>query len=286
MQKSIAALGLSYEKQIAYIDEKINAEMSRKTKNIDWDKIRDWEDQKFELMQKNLLKWADAIKENFGDIFEELSSNIAQSFMEAFENVTDPAKAFEESWDKAIKSMLTNMFKIQYMQPLLKKWMEEFNVAMGLNPDGTAKQANGKDVIPDMVLTEEEAAELKKQYDAIKDSALGAWQQFSDIFDELGIMAGGEAQMSGLQQGIEGITEDTAQALEALLNSMRFFVSDSNQVLKNFYNAFTSQDAKVNPILAELKAQTEQIRLINSFLTSIGKSGHPQGGQGIKVFLN
>ena len=286
MQKSIAALGLSYEKQIANIDAQINAEMSRSAKKIDWDKIQDLEDQKFELMQKNLLKWADAIKENFGDIFEELSSNIAQSFMDAFENVTDPAKAFEESWDKAIKSMLTNMFKIQYMQPLLKKWMEEFNVAMGLNPDGTAKQANGKDVIPDMVLTEEEAAELKKQYDAIKDSALGAWQQFSDIFDELGIMAGGEAQMSGLQQGIEGITEDTAQALEALLNSMRFFVSDSNQVLKNFYNAFTSQDAKVNPILAELKAQTEQIRLINSFLTSIGKSGHPQGGQGIKVFLN
>ena len=71
-------------------------------------------------MQKNLSKWADAIKENFGDIFEELSSNIAQSFMDAFENVTDPAKAFEESWEKAINSMLTNMFKIQYMQPLLK----------------------------------------------------------------------------------------------------------------------------------------------------------------------
>lgn len=82
--------------------------------------------------------------------------------------------------------------------------------------------------------------------------------------------------MSELQKGIQGITEETAQALEALLNSTRAFVADSNLQLKNILMALTAP-APENPFLLELKAQTEQLRTMNNLWNSLSKMSTGNG---------
>ena len=91
--------------------------------------------------------------------------------------------------------------------------------------------------------------------------------------------------LSGLQEGIKSITEDTAQALEALLNSMRFYVADTNLEIKNI-RALLSNDVESNPLLAEMRIQTQLIRSINTMFSSLLYAGHPKGSYGLKVWIN
>lgn len=92
------------------------------------------------------------------------------------------------------------------------------------------------------------------------------------------------ADLSGLQEGIKSITEDTAQALEALLNSMRFYVADTNLEIKNI-RALLSNDVESNPLLAEMRIQTQLIRSINTMFSSLLYAGHPKGSYGLKVWI-
>ena len=87
--------------------------------------------------------------------------------------------------------------------------------------------------------------------------------------------------LTSLQKGIQGLSEQTGQALEALCESIRYFTSDSNTVLHNFYNAFVMPTDE-NPFLAELRVQSEQLRMLNSVLNSVVKSV-PSSGKAIKV---
>lgn len=93
------------------------------------------------------------------------------------------------------------------------------------------------------------------------------------------------SELSGLQQGISTVSEDTAQALEALLNSMRFIASDSNLALREIA-VLLGADVGSNPLLAEMRIQTTLIRSINDLFSSVISPGHPtMGGFALKVIV-
>ena len=119
------------------------------------------------------------------------------------------------------------------------------------------------------------------------------YEQNSKEFDEkakayldaIGVKpTGSESELSGLQRGIEGVTETTAQALEALLNSMRYYVSDSNNLLRQFYMSFISADETMNPMLYELKQHTTLLNAIHSLLNSTTKMTN-NNGRALKVLM-
>jgi hypothetical protein len=96
----------------------------------------------------------------------------------------------------------------------------------------------------------------------------------AEILGGFGSSASGE--LEGLSKGIQGITETTAQALEAILNSMRLYVIDSNKQLTDIAERVLNFENPQNPILAELKQQTEYIEEIRTFLNSvISRQGNP-----------
>ena len=159
-------------------------------------------------------------------------------------------------------------------------------------------------------LKEEELAKAQEKYNQLlKDSAgegirVPSYEEIKSKFEEVmgseqGVLASEwwklieqfigeyfpkEAQgdnLTSLQKGIQGLSEQTGQALEALLESCRYFTSDSNTVLHNFYNAFV-MPTEENPFLSELRLQTDQLRMLNSVLNSVVKSV-PSSGKAIKV---
>ena len=68
--------------------------------------------------------------------------------------------------------------------------------------------------------------------------------------------------------------------------SVRFYVADSNSKLAMIANQIIGSDETTNPILSELRSQTEIIRAIRDMFSSVIKSGHPTyGGAFIKVAL-
>lgn len=135
----------------------------------------------------------------------------------------------------------------------------------------------------DSYLSNDELEALQKQIDE-KMPALNEY--FKTIAENFGVpITGGEDNGSTLNQGITGVTEETANVIEAYLNSMRYFVADTNMVINNFFAAFTSLDPLQNPMYSELANQTKLLRSIDDRLASvITYSGdHPNGGASIKV---
>ena len=106
------------------------------------------------------------------------------------------------------------------------------------------------------------------------------------IWNELG-GSRGEAEgagLSALSKSIQGVSESTAQVLESLLNSMRFYVADSNSKLGELIKMQTSEEAP-NPILSELRVQTELVRGISTLLNSLTAPHPTQAGRGLKVII-
>ena len=136
--------------------------------------------------------------------------------------------------------------------------------------------------LEDYEVTTDEANALKNQATEILPKVSDALTQ---IFGSFGALENSDTELSGLQRGIQGVTEETAQALESLLNSTRFFVADSNKQLQNIYQAITSTDVNANPLLAELKLQTAQVTAINKLLNGVVGNSSASGTKGIRVYM-
>lgn len=259
----------AYERMIALEKDK---------KKTDEDKIKDWE-QSIEDLQEQQQQLEQDLTSSLGGIGDEADiKSAAEDFVDAWLNayteVGDGLSGLQDNFDEfiqnAVKKQLLTQLSSQFIDPILESFNKMFDES----------SLGGTDLT---------GAEL----DAFRE----LYEKYSELFDErakayleaLGIEpgTGGEtAELSGLSKGIQSVTEETAQALEALLNSMRFFVADSNTQLKSIYAALTSQDALQNPILSEMKMQTALMQSLNNMFSSVIKSGHPTlGGSFIKVSM-
>ena len=129
-----------------------------------------------------------------------------------------------------------------------------------------SKNAEGE--VPN--LTEEMVENFRNGVDSLYESFIN-----SGLMDLIPQEAG-EDNLTGLQRGIESITHEQSDALQALLESLRFFVSDENAVIHNIYNTLT-MPTEENPFLAELRVQSEQLRLLyglwNGVIKNVSGSG-------------
>lgn len=259
----------AYEKMIALEQDK---------KKTDEDKIKDWE-QTIQDLQDEQEQLEQDFVTSLGGLGDEsdiksAAEDFVDAWLNAYTEVGDGLSGLQDNFDEfiqnAVKQQLLTQLSNQFITPILESFNKMFDES----------SIGGTDLT---------GAEL----DAFRE----LYEKYSELFDEraksyleaLGIEPGtsGEtAELSGLSKGIQSVTEETAQALEALLNSMRFFVSDSNTQLKSIYAALTSQDALQNPILSEMKTQTALMQSLNNMFSSVIKSGHPTlGGSFIKVSM-
>lgn len=173
---------------------------------------------------------------------EEMENTLAESLEESFSKVTDgildevldAAKEFTDAWYDAFKEtgdglsgleenfdeMFMNLAKNQAAMQITGKFVEDWKEAL-------------KDYVndEDTKLTKEDAAAWAEEVRSSFPELNAALEAFlGTISDGLG---GKSGNLSELQKGIQGITEDTAQVLESLLNSMRLYVADTNMHIKD-----------------------------------------------------
>ena len=78
-----------------------------------------------------------------------------------------------------------------------------------------------------------------------------------------------DSELSGLQKGIQGITENQADILAAYWNNVRFDVSDIRQRFEQYLNNnLLNNDDKTNPMLYKLQSILETT---NSIYTLLGQ---------------
>lgn len=246
--------------QNAALQKSIAAEQDKK--DIDDDRIKEWQEQ----YQDNLEAIAELNKEMVSQATDGILDNVlsaARSFtdtwLEAFRETGNGMQGLEDSFDEMISNMLKQQATMLITGNFLDRWKKQLDKY--INAD-------------DLKLTSYEA---KKWVDAVKQDLPALNEALENYFKAMG-EAGLEKgdTMSALSKSISGMSEETAQALEALLNSMRYFVSDSNLQLRTILATLTAP-APENPFLLELKAQTEQLRTMNSLWNSLSKTSTGNG---------
>lgn len=162
----------------------------------------------------------------------------------------------------------------------------------------------GRKALSKMKQIEKDMAVAKKEYEEALKESEGEIPEIdkaaTDNFEQ-GLIEAGEwfqsilpdwfknrleqGELSGLQRGIQGVTEETAQIIEAYLNSIRFFVAEQNTLLAQIASSFGNTEME-NPMVSELRTQTELIRSIRDMFGSVIKQGHgTYGGAFLKVSL-
>lgn len=106
-----------------------------------------------------------------------------------------------------------------------------------------------------------------------------------------GTNTGQKAELSALTQSIQGITETTAEELAALLNSVRFFVSQQTtdisaiRTLLDARYGLETEYSDSNPMLVELRAQTGYLEILSDRIDRVFAPSANSKGAGLRVFM-
>ena len=252
-------------------------------KKSDSDQIQEWynqiQDNKEEI--EELLRQQTEEMGGFGDKanYKSAAQEFADAWMDAFNSSSDTLEALQDKMDDYFDNMLKKQLMQRAAGKLFQKVFEQFDKAV---EEGSAGGANGLEV------TKEELEKIKE----VAATQSGLFDEYAKgLMEILGVSPQSSTTLSQLQQGIQSLSESTGQALESLLNSIRFFVAQQSTdvaAIRQLLSATSNigvGNSDNSPMLRELQAQTNVLNKIYGKLDSVIRSGgHPKNGAGIKVF--
>ena len=206
----------SVELEIQALEASIALERSRK--KADEDQIADWQ-KEIEEARGRLVESTQGMMEELNGIFD--LSDFTSGFVDAWWDAVDEGKkgldALNEHFDETMKDMVKKQALYKGAKEIMSQVQEAINKS--LEGDFTVDEAEWQAIM-----------DAAKKANVNLDEFLQGW------YDMFGAMSdGASGGLSALQKGIQGITEDTAQIIEAYLNSIRGYVSEQVTHTKNIY---------------------------------------------------
>lgn len=272
MERYTREMRTNLNAQIKSYQMMIKAE--RDKKSTDEAQIREWQRTIGDLQQQLLDVEKDAFNKATADILDNTLSaaeEFTDAWLNAFKETGSGLSGLEENFKEATLNMVKQQASLFITGTYVDRWkknLEQYINASDL--ELTTQEANAwmKSVQTELPLLNDA---LEKYFNAMKQAGVDIYNTSSDL--------------SGLQRGIQGITETQADEIAAYLNTLRFLVSNSVDLLTSFYNIF-SNDTMANPMLSELRTQTGLIRTIKDMLGSvIGRGNSTHNGAYLKVAL-
>lgn len=248
----------------------------------DYTKMINLEEQKKGTDDEKIKEYKDAI-EDLRKEQEELEKETMESFGATY-NVREATREFVDAWYDAFKETGKGLDGLrEHFRETFTNILAEQAVMTGA---GAIMQPLfdeiNKSLAEDYTITDQEYANIdEKQREQLKkldEFLTGYYERYGDIVEN-------QDSLSGLQKGIQGITEEQADIIAAFLSSIRFYIAQDNQNLTRLTEFLVGNDTQ-NPMLSQLKIIAAQTSAINSLLEGVTKGGHSQGGRGIKVFIN
>ena len=269
------------DQQIESYENMINSEEAKK--DSDRGRIDEWNDAINEL-KKTRQEILDQQKLELGGIggeseYKDAASSFVQAWMDAFNETEDGLKALNENFDSFIENLIVKQATMRLAQGRLKELFEKIDESV---TEGSVGGIN---------LTKEELANIQ----ALGESALkGLNEDLLALMETLGYKGtsiGQKSELSALTQSIQGVSETTAEALEALLNSIRFFVNQQTtdiaaiRVLLEARYSLESQSGESNPMLVELRAQTRYLEILSDRIDRVFAPSPNSKGPALRVVM-
>lgn len=272
--------------QNAHLEAMIKAESSKKKK--DKEKIEEYRKQ-IKENEKAIKEAEESLTEQLGGFgsksnYKSAAEAFAQAWVDAFKEGSDTLDALNDKFNEYIKNLIVKQAAMRLVGKMLEPVFKAIDDAVA---EGSEGGNNG---------LEATKSELQKAIDIWGQISPALDENLKRLMDAMGYKPGLNSNLSALQQGIQAVTENTAQALESLLNSMRYYLATQQADVRIIRDTLIErlgasvgavlQDANNNPVLVELRLQTTLLTDIRDTLSSCVKSGHSQGNKGIKVFMN
>ncbi len=265
--------------QISSYQQMIKAEQDKK--KTDQAKIDEWNDAIKEL-EKTKQEILNQEKIEMGGIggnseYKSAAENFVQSWMNAFNETGKGMEGLEESFNSMIDNLIVKQATMRLAQGRLKRLFEEIDKSVTEGSEGGIN------------LTKKELANIN----AIADTALsGLNDDLLSLLETLGYKGKGQtAELSALQQGIQAMSEETAGELQALLNSIRGFVSQQTtdisaiRTLLDARYGLETEYSDSNPMLVELRAQTGYLEQLTDYIRKVFAPSANSKGAGLRVFI-
>lgn len=257
-------------------------------KKTDESKKEEWQKQ-IEANNKAIKEAEETLTEQLGGFgtkanYKSAAEAFADVWMDAYNENSDGLEAlndkFNEYFNNLLKKQLMARAAAKFIQPIL----DAVDAAVAKGSEG------GNDGL------EVTSGELKKLQE-LKNTNLQAFNEYANtLMKVLGVTSKGASNLSNLQQGIQSVSEATAQALESIINSIRYFVAQQQSdvaairnILEVRLGAVTAQGesgGSSNQMIALMEQQVGYLHEICDNWSSVLKGGHKQGGKGIKVFMS
>lgn len=256
--------------QISYLRAMIALEEDKK--NTDEDRIKEWEDEIESLGDSLADALQNAVSKATAGILDDTFS-VARDFVDAwydsFQEVGDGISGLEDNFKDMFLNLIKQQATLQIAGDFIDRWKKYLEAYVNEE---------------DLILTTEEAKKWAAQVkEEIPDLSLMLENLFG-VFGEGVTDLTEKSSLSGLQKGISSITEETAQILEAYLNSVRFYVADSNSKLAQLVATWANPEIE-NPMLTNLKIIAKQTTDIHTLLESLTAPHPTESGRGLKVII-
>lgn len=272
--------------QNAHLEAMIKAESSKKKK--DKDKIAEYQKQ-IKENEKAIKEAEESLTEQLGGFgsksnYKSAAEAFAQAWVDAFGEGSDALDALNNKFNEYIKNLIVKQATTRLVGKMIEPILKAVDEAVSEGSEGGNK---GLEVTK---------SELQKIIDMWGQVGPVLDKNLKSLMDAMGYKPGLNSNLSALQQGIQAVTENTAQTLESLLDSMRYYLATQQADVRIIRDTLIERlgasvgavlhDANNNPVLVELRLQTTLLTDIRDTLSSCVKSGHSQGNKGIKVFMN
>lgn len=269
---SYAEANQNLEDQINAYDDMIAAEEAKK--NTDKERIEEWKKAQEDLIEQQKELEEQRLQElgGFGESgIKSAADDFVDAWLTAYQETGDGLDALEDKWDEYIRNIIKKQMALRIADKFIEPMTTEIDKA--LDDDAT--------------LTKEEAKKIKEEAEKASEGLNDAMHQLANYYGGIDGLFGSGAQLSGLTQGIQGVTEQTADQLAGLVNSIRLYVSDNNAELKRMTEMLSltayNQD---NPMAEQMRLMAINISSIQTMLESVVQTGHPKGIAGIRVFTD
>lgn len=273
------------DSQIASYQAMIKAEEDKK--KTDHARIEEWQDA-IEELKKTKQEILNQEKIEMGGIggeseYKDAASSFVQAWLDAFNETGDGLKGLEENFDDFINNLFLKQASMRIANKFLEPLFQMIDLAVTEGEEAIRKGFDG-----DTKVTRQEmdkiVEEAKKQFPQLSEA-------LEDLYNALGIKDNKKAELSALQQGIQAMSEETAGELQALLNSIRFFVSQQTtdisaiRTLLDARYGLETEYSDSNPMLVELRTQTGYLEILSDRIDRVFAPSPNSKGAGIRVFM-
>lgn len=259
------------KRQQQLIQGQIKSENDKK--KTDKDKIKNWETEYRQLgneIEDIITDITDSLTGNLKDMANEMAS----ALIEAFEAGDNAQEAMFKSIKNNLKQTISQQFQKTVVESALAPLFKRMNEMLGIDDQGNATYKS---------FTPEQVVELIGKAESISKEVMdifnsGGWKE---IFDAL--TSGGD--LSALSKGIQGLTEDTAQIIEAYLNTIRDVTISIMVNSENQLSVLQASQLIQSQILTEVASMGSATISISNAIRSVIAQSNGDSGAGIRVYI-